>query len=301
MTGGPETLRIAAAAYPLDVLDSWEGYVRKLETWVAGAAEAGAQLLVFPEYGSLELATLAGPEVAADLERSLRAVAGLLDKVDALHSALAARFGVHILGASAPVFDPAFGPRPANRARLYAPSGPSGAQDKQIMTCFERSPWEVIGGGPLRLFDTALGRIGVLICYDSEFPLLGRALAEADILLVPSCTDTEHGYWRVRLGTQARALENQCIAVMSSTVGAAPWSPAVDVNVGAGGIFAPPDTGFPANGVLGVGALNAPGWTFADIDLAAIRKVRATGDVRNRAHWPEQAGREGAPEAVCLR
>ena len=37
------------------------------------------------------------------------------------------------------------------------------------MTRFEREEWGVAPGGPLRLFDTALGRIGVLICYDASF------------------------------------------------------------------------------------------------------------------------------------
>ena len=94
-----------------------------------------------------------------------------------------------------------------------------GVQDKQVMTRFEAEVWEVVPGGPLQLFDTALGRIGILICYDSEFPLLGRALSEADILLVPSVTEALTGYSRVRIGAKARALENQCVTVMASVVG----------------------------------------------------------------------------------
>ncbi|MCE8472812.1 amidohydrolase, partial [Rhodovulum sulfidophilum] len=125
--------------------------------------------------------------------------------------------------------------------------------------------WNVHPGGPLALFDTALGRIGVLICYDCEFPLLARALVEAgaEILLVPSCTDTLAGYWRVRIGAMARALEGQCVVVQSPTLGEAPWCPAVDVNIGAAAIYGPPDTGFPSTGILAEGALNAPGWVHA--------------------------------------
>ncbi len=220
---------------------------------------------------------------------------------DALHAELAARHGVHVLAASAPVFDPAIGPRPVNRARLFAPSGAVGVQDKQIMTRFEREVWGVVPGGPLRLFDTTLGRIGVLICYDAEYPLLGRALAEAELLLVPSCTEALSGYWRVRIGAMARALESQCVSVMASTTGDAAWSEAVDTNCGAGGVFGPPDTGFPPTGVIAEGERDVPGWTYAEVDLAKVAAVRADGVVLNRAHWPEQGPRAGAPEITDLR
>ena len=291
-------MKVAAAAYPLDFLSSWAEYEDKIARWVGEAAAEGAELLVFPEYGAMELATLAGADVAGDLEASLFAVSDRLEEADRLHARLAAEHGVHILASSAPA---ATDSRPVNRARLFAPGGGIGMQDKQIMTRFERETWHVRGGGPLRIFDTALGRLGVLICYDAEFPLLGRALASCDLLLVPSCTEALTGYWRVRIGAMARALENQCVSVMSSVVGAAPWSEAVDVSTGAGGVFGPPDTGFPATGVLVEGALNVPGWTYADVDLAAIAHVRRDGVVLNSTHWQEQEGRDAAPELVSLR
>jgi predicted amidohydrolase len=162
------------------------------------------------------------------------------------------------------------------------------------MTKFERDPWNVAPGGPLKIFDTDLGRIGILICYDSEFPLLGRALSEVDLLLVPSCTEAQSGYWRVRIGAMARALESQCVSVMSSLVGSAEWSEAVDITTGAGGVFGPPDTGFPMNGILALGTLDEPGWTFAEVDPEAIAHVRASGVVANRTHWEEQTGRADA-------
>lgn len=278
-------MKVAAAAYPLNFLDSWAQYEDKISMWVRQAAENGAQLLVFPEYGAMELATLAGAEVAGDLEKSLFAVSDRLPEADALHARLAAEFNVHILAASAPE---ATQTRPVNRARLITPQGGIGVQDKQIMTRFEREVWDVVPGGPLRLFDTALGKIGVLICYDAEFPLLGRALAEADIILVPSCTEGLSGYWRVRIGAMARALENQCVTIMSSVIGVAPWSEAVDISTGAGGIFGPPDDGFPSSGVLAEGNIDWASWTYAEVDLDAIANVRRDGTVLNRTHWAEQ-------------
>lgn len=283
-------MKIASAAYQMTFLQSWAQYEDKIAAWVSEAAGQGADLLLFPEYGAMELATLAGTEAAADLERSLHAVAERVADADAVHARLAVEHGVHICAASAPVFDPeiAGGVRPVNRARFFAPSGKSGFQDKQIMTRFERDPWGVVGGAPVSLFDTDLGRIGILICYDSEFPLLGRGLMAADVLLVPSCTEALAGYWRVRIGAMARALENQFIVAMASTVGDFPWSEAVDTNVGAGGVFGPPDTGFPATGVLAAGTLNEVGWTYADVAVNAVAQVRETGVVANRAHWIEQ-------------
>ncbi|MCX8955071.1 carbon-nitrogen hydrolase family protein [Ruegeria sp. NA] len=282
-------MKVATAAYDLDWLDSWAQYEDKLDRWVAEAAGQGAGLLVFPEYGAMEVSTLDGAEVAGDLERSIRAVSDRFEDVQNLHSRLASAYKTYILGASAPVVDGSG--RPVNRAAFYAPDGGRDHQDKQIMTRFEREDWDIAPGGPLKLFDTALGKIGVLICYDSEFPLLGRALSEADMILVPSCTEALSGYWRVRIGAMSRALENQCVTVMSSLVGANDWSEAVDMNTGMGGVFGPPDKGFPATGVLAEGALNQPGWTYADVDLSAIAEVRADGHVLNRTHWPEQDAR----------
>ncbi|MEW9919539.1 carbon-nitrogen hydrolase family protein [Marimonas sp. MJW-29] len=291
-------MKIATAAYPLDVLSSWAQYEDKLASWVAEAAGAGAELLVFPEYGAMELATLDGPEVAADLERSLFAVSDKLQEADALHVKLAAEYGVHIVAASGPA---ATDTRPVNRARLITPTGQIGVQDKQIMTRFEAEVWDVIPGGPLQVFDTALGRIGILICYDSEFPLLGRALAACDVICVPSVTETLAGYWRVRIGSMARALENQCVTAMSSVVGEGDWSEALGTSHGAGGIFTPPDRGLPPTGILAVGELNAPGWTYAEADLAQIAEVRADGIVLNRRDWQGQIGREAPAKEVALR
>lgn len=285
---------VAAAQYPIDRLGSWADYVAKLTGWVEEAATAGARLALFPEYGAMELASL-DPETMGSLAGSLDSVSALLPQVDALHAALAARLGLHILAASAPcrVGEGRF----VNRARLFTPQGKVGVQDKLVMTRFEREQWHVSAGGPLRLFDTALGRIGVTICYDSEFPLLARALCEAgaQLLLVPSCTDSLHGYWRVRLGAAARALEGQCYAVQSPTVGEAAWSPAVDENHGAAAIYGPPDGDFPADGVVAIGTIDAPGWVLGEVDLARVADLRAQGGVLNWRHWAEQPGGGALP------
>lgn len=280
---------IAAAQYPIEALADWDAYAAKLTRWVDEAAAAGAALAVFPEYGAMELASL-DPATMGDLAGSLASVAALLPQVDALHAQLAARTGLHILAASAPYqrADGAY----VNRARLFTPAGKVGVQDKLIMTRFEREEWGVSGGAPLRLFETSLGKIGISICYDSEFPLLARALVEhgMELLLVPSCTEAALGYWRVRLGAQARALEGQCYVVHSPTVGHAEWSPAVDANRGAAAIYGPPDRGFPDDGVVALGEMDAAQWVLGDVDLARVAQLRADGGVLNARHWAEQPG-----------
>ena len=280
-------VRIAAAAYPFEWFDDFDAYRAKITEWVAEAADC--DLLVFPEYGAMELASLGGRAVASDLEASLHEVARHEPARDALHAELAARHGVHILAASGPHFE---GQRPVNRAVLYGPQGRIGHQDKQIMTRFEREDWNVIGAPGLRVFDTAVGRIGVLICYDAEFPLLGRVLAEAgvQIILVPSCPDTVAGYNRVRIGAMARALESQCVVVQSPTVGNVDWSPAIDENRGAAGVYAPADGFWPESGVIAEGGMDAPGWVKAEVDLDLVAESRRNGRVLPFLHWAESAG-----------
>lgn len=287
-------MKLAAAAYPLTWFDHFDDFAAHLAAWVADAARQGAHLLTFPEYGSMELTSLGGRDVAADLEAGLHEVARWKPACDALHTDLCARHNLHILGASGPVFD---GARPVNRATLYGPKGIIGHQDKQIMTRFERETWDVVAGQGLTLFDTDIGRIGVVICYDAEFPLLARALVEAgaELLLAPSCTDSRAGFTRVRVGAMARALENQCVVVHAPTVGLCDFCPAVDENIGAASIYGPPDHGFPATGILAETALNAPGWAMAEVSLETIREVRRNGGVLNHRHWPEQLARTGYP------
>lgn len=282
-------IRVASAAWPIDRHADWASYTVKLETWVAEAADKGARLLVFPEYGNMELASLLDPSVALDAAAQVEPLADMVPGVAYLHADLARRHQVHILAGSMVERDE----RGAivNRACLFGPEGGMGIQDKLILTMWERSQWTIApGAAQLTLFDLGFAKVGVIICYDSEFPDAAQALAAAgaDILLVPSCTDSLAGYWRVRIGAMARALETQCFIVQSPTIGDAPWSAVVDINVGAAGIFAPPDLGMPADGIVALGTLDTPGWTYADLDLDALAELRRNGAVRGPAHWREQ-------------
>lgn len=290
-------MRIATAAYPITWLTSWQEYEQKLDRWVADAAQNGANFLVFPEYASMELSSLAGEDSAAKMETALASVSDVFQRICDTYAKLSQRYKVHILSGSAPVWDAG---RYVNRLGIFDPSGAYILQDKQIMTRFEREDWCVEHGNPLNVVETDLGRFGVLICYDSEFPKLGRALKDVDVLLVPSCTEAMHGYWRVRIGAMARALENQCIAVMASLLSTENRFNGVDAAIGTGGVFGPPDRGFPADGVMALGEIGTPGWTYCDIDLNAIEDVRKDGVVLNRMHWCEQDTRDLSVPVVTV-
>lgn len=287
--------RLAAAQFPVFEPKDWGAFESAVSQWVAEAATSGAKLLVFPEYAAMSLPALFDAPLRSDLVRQVEAMQALRERYVELHRDLACRHGVYLLAGSFPWrLDDA---RVVNRAWFFAPDGRADFQDKQIMTRFERESWHIDSNAGLKVFDTALGCIAVNICYDSEFPLLARAQAEAgaQLILVPSCTDAPAGYHRVRVGCQARALENQCLVVQSPLVGEAPWSPAVDVNVGAAGVFGPPDRGFPDDGVLALGTMNRPQWLYAEVDLDAVARVRGDGQVFNFRHWTEQAGGQLPP------
>ncbi len=292
-------MKIAAACYPIDWMEGFSCYEDKLSGWVAEAAGQGAELLVFPEYAAMEMAAFDGRAAAADLAASMRAVSDRMAESWDMHARLAAQHGVHILAGSGPVFERGAA---VNRAMFFTPDGHRQPHDKQIMTRWERDDMGAVPGHPLVLMDTALGRIGVLICYDAEVPLLARALVEAgaEVLLVPSQTEAEEGYSRVRIGAMARALEGQCVVVQAPTQGTAPWSPVLDENAGAAAVYGPPDKGFPANGVIAEGEMNTPGWVFAEIDLADVRAARDDGHVLTVTHWAEQGARVNSVQCVAL-
>lgn len=281
-------LRVAAAQYDIGFLPSWSGYQEKARRWVGEAADRGAGLLVFPEYFSMELTSLFPEEVRRDLAKQLAEMQPVLSDFLTLYGDLAQQHDIYLLAGSFPVrvADGSY----RNRAHLFRPDGTMDFQDKLMMTRFENEHWGISRGDETRVFDTEYGRIGVAICYDSEFPMIARKQVElgANLILVPSCTDTLAGYYRVRIGCQARALENQCYVVQSPTIGEAPWSPAVDVNIGAAAVYTPVDYCFPDDGVLAIGELNRSQWVYADLDFASIPKIRETGQVFNYRDWPQQ-------------
>lgn len=289
MSTGASAVSVASAQYPIDAFHDLDEFRAKAGRWVHEAASRGAELLVFPEYGGMELTSLLPEAIRDDLDAQLHGLQPLRDAALTTWQALVRTHGVTLLAPSMP-WQREDG-RFVNRAWLIGPDGAMDYQDKMIMTRFENDQWGMSPGAKLKVFDTPAGRLGVLICYDSEFPLLARRLVEAgaELLLVPSCTDTQAGYHRVQLSSQARAIEQQVAVLHAPTVGEALWSPAVDINIGRAAVYTPCDHGFPADGVLTKAEDATPGWQFARLDRERIAALRESGQVNNHADWALQA------------
>ena len=274
------TLRLGALQYPVSHIAGLDDYATKLDQLVAEGVAGGGELLLMPEYACMEVAaafSVTGPEAERD------AVCGVAADLLSIMQAAAVRHRIWLAPGS--VLQAVEG-RIVNRAPLIRPDGLMAFQDKQVMTRFEAEQWGIHGGAPAGVFDTPWGRMGTAVCYDSEFPGVVRTMTESGawLILVPTCTDTAHGYNRVRLSCQARALENQCFVALSPTVGEAPWLATLDRNTGRAGVYGPVDRGFPDDGVIVEG--DGAGWVFADLDPARLEAVRRDGAVRNFQDWP---------------
>lgn len=282
------TVKIASAQYDIGQFNDWSQYVDKVTQWVDNAAAEGSDILLLPEYASMELVSLFPENIIRSLNKQLSAMQELHQSFVDLYQNLASQHQIYIQPGTFPLrmSDNSY----RNRAYLFGAEGLAGYQDKLLMTRFENEQWLISPGDRIQVLETRFGKIGINICYDSEFPMIARKQVEmgADLILVPSCTDTTAGYHRVRIGCQARALENQCYVVQSPTVGKADWSEAVDVNIGAAGVYTPVDYGFPDNGILAMGELNQAQWLYAELDLARIAEIRNTGQVFNYRDWPKQ-------------
>ena len=286
------SLRLALCQYGVTAPESFDDYAAKLEALVAEGAGGGADLLVMPEYACMETAAFCPG--TGDAHAELAGVCALQPRLLALFTDLAKRHRVWLVPGSMPVGTP---PGPVhNRAPLIDPLGNAVFQDKRTMTRFESERWGVAPGALPRVFDTPWGRIGIAICYDVEFPTLVRAQVEqgAWLILAPSCTDSLHGFNRVRLSARARALENQCFVAVAPTVGFAPALATLDENHGYAAVFGPVDRGFPADGIIARGTLDQPAWLFADLDSTHLDAVREDGAVRNFRDWPSSSHSEPA-------
>jgi predicted amidohydrolase len=155
--------------------------------------------------------------------------------------------------------------------------------EKLHVTPDEAKVWGMQGGNQLKTFDTDCGKIGVLICYDIEFPELSRLLADEDmaILFVPFLTDTQNGYSRVRHCAQARAIENECYVAIAGSVGNLPKVNNMDIQYAQSMVFTPCDFSFPANGIKAEATTNTEMILIADVDIDLLKDLNKFGSVRN--------------------
>lgn len=277
-------MKIAVAKYPIQAPADFAAFAERLTQLLGQAREAGARIAVLPEYLSLELAASLGAPVFADLKASLAGIQRYRQPWLALFAGLAAELDMHIAAGSF-LLEHVPG-RYRNRCDWFTPDGRALWQDKLQLTGFEKKTGVIDPGDTLKVFDIDGLRVGVAICYDSEFPLPVRAQYEAGarLLVVPSCTDTAAGATRVRVGCLARALENRLFVAQSVTAGLAAWSPALDVNTGQAAVFAPMDVGFPDDGVLAQ-TTDDQVWALAVLDFAGLEASRARAQVANDRDW----------------
>lgn len=256
-------MKLAAAAFPIEWHSRWNDYVGKLRVWVRTGADQGAEVLVFPQYAALELASLAGEGNAKDPERAIDAVTARIKDVDDLHASLAREFRVTICAATAPIRRRDGGI--VDRARLFTPDG-MGLQDRLTAKSDEALPIEP--GTAARVFETAIGGVGILIGSDLARPEIARGMvgAGARLLLAPGAADVPRGVSRLRMAARARAAELGVPVVAAMTVGTADWLPAARRCYGAAGVYVPPAQGLPDDGVLAMGKVDTPGWTCGEID-----------------------------------
>lgn len=276
-------MKIALAQYPIKWHSSVDSWKQSVKSWVQEAVLAGSKVLLFPEYGSMELVSLMDESIRSDLRAQVRAMTEFKSQFIELYQNLAMEFQVVIVAPSLPL-DVAEFDKPVNRVFVFKADGSMDYQDKEHMTRFEDEQWGVGSGGPrLMTFDVDDVRFGINICFDVEFPFAAHELAKkgVHVLLAPSCTETMRGMNRVHVGARARAMENQYFVAVAQTVGEAPWSLAVDFNTGQAACFTTCDDGFPEDGVLVSGLLNQAQWVYAEIDIRLIEQVRNQGHVFN--------------------
>lgn len=283
-------MKVAVAKYPIGAPRDFEEFAGKQAQLVAEAAWSGAEVAVLPEYLSLELAASFDTAISGDLIASLAAIQQYRERWVELYSRLAREHDLHLVAGSFLLAHG--GSRYRNRSDWFTPQGTHGWQDKLQLTGFEKSTGVIEGGDDLKIFEAGSARVGISVCYDAEFPLPVRAQYEggARLLLVPSCTDTEAGASRVRIGCLARALENRMFVAQSVTAGEASWSPALDTNTGEATIYAPMDVGFPVDGIVAQTRSDRPEevWAVVALDLAALEASRASAQVANDRDWSGQ-------------
>ncbi len=276
-----ETVRVATVQYQVRGIREQSDFLRQVEYFIDVAADYRADFVVFPELFTLQLLSL--QEEPLPPKEAVKEITTYTQWfVDAL-SALAVSYNINIIGGSHPTLAASGDIR--NVSYVFLRDGSVHSQDKIHPTPSESYWWDIKGGHRVDIINTDCGPIGILICYDAEFPELARNLIDqgAMILFVPFCTDERRGFLRVRFCCHARAIENQCYVVMSGVVGNLPNVENMDIHYAESAILTPCDFAFARDGVAADTAPNTETIAFADLRLSDLRVARSAGSVRNLA------------------
>ncbi|AKM09655.1 bifunctional GNAT family N-acetyltransferase/carbon-nitrogen hydrolase family protein [Croceicoccus naphthovorans] len=293
-----EQVRIATCQLQARQVKDYDEFMRGVEYFVDVAADYEADFILFPELFTLPLLSFADQELSS--QESIEALSHYTPQIKKALSKMALEYNINIIGGSHPtrMEDGDI----HNVAYVCLRDGSIHEQEKIHPTPNEAYWWNIKGGDSIDAIQTDCGPIGVLICYDSEFPELARRLVDegARIIFVPFCTDSRQGYMRVRYCAQARAIENQCFMVMSGNVGNLPNVGNVDIQYAQSCILTPCDFPFARDGIAAEASENVETLTISDVNLADLSWARAEGTVRNLAdrrfdlyqiEWADQVGK----------
>jgi predicted amidohydrolase len=273
-----DRIRVASLQYFIRPVQTLAQFRDQVEALVETAEDYKCQLLVFPEYFTVQLLTLG--DTKRPMSEQIRDLAQQTPRFMEMMSDLAVKYRLHIVAGTIPVMENG-SDKVYNESFFFSPSGGFGVQGKLHMTRFEHEDWKVSPRSSLRVFETGFGKIAIAICYDVEFPEITRAAAHegAHILVVPSCTDDRQGYLRVRYCAQARAIENQMYVIHACTVGSLPMVPAVSLNYGMASILTPSDFPFSRDGILTEGNVNQEMMLVGELNMSTILDARTAGTV----------------------
>lgn len=273
------TVRVACVQYQLRQVHSFDEFARNVEYFVDVVADYKADFVVFPELFTLQLLSFMKQRLTP--EQSIAELTQFTEPFKDMMSKLAVRYNVNIIGGSHPSRQPDGDIH--NVAYVFLRDGSIYNQEKLHPTPNERFWWNVQGGNALTAINTDCGPIGVLICYDCEFPEAARHLADqgVKILFVPFCTDTKEAYNRVRYCASARAIENQYYVAMAGNVGNLPNVANLDIQYAQSCILEPCDFGFARDGVAADTTPNTEMVAIADLRIDDLDAARVAGTVRN--------------------
>lgn len=271
------SVRLGLVQWKMRLYDSIEELFQQAEYFVDAISSYKADFAVFPEYFNGPL--MAQFEGMSESE-AIRAMSQYTSLIVEKFSAFAVSYNVNIIAGSMPLYD---GEVLKNVGYLCHRNGNVELYEKLHVTPDEEKYWGLKGGDKLKVFDTDAGKIGILICYDVEFPELSRLLADEgmQILFVPYLTDTQNAYLRVRLCAQARAIENECFVAITGSVGNLPKVENMDIQYSQSAVFTPSDFAFPSNAVKSEATANTEMILIADVDLKLLDELHSYGSVRN--------------------
>jgi predicted amidohydrolase len=270
-------VRLGLIQWQMRLYKNLEELMEQAEFFIDSVSAYRSDFALFPEFFNAPLMAEFNhlPE-----SQAIRELAKFTPEIVNRFSELAISYNINIITGSMPeIKDDLL----YNVGYICKRDGTTERYEKLHVTPNEARVWGLQGGTELKTFDTDCGKIGVLICYDSEFPELSRLLAEEgmDILFIPFLTDTQNGYSRVRHCAQARAIENECYVAIAGSVGNLPKVNNMDIQYAQSMVFTPCDFSFPANGIKAEATTNTEMILIADVDLDLLKDLNQFGSVRN--------------------